>query len=360
MARLASASTNSGGGTRSSAAIKNKSPASVLDQPSLLPADHPHVPRESPHRNTRGADQRSLSRQPMVIYDEEEKRPALHKKTKSSVSLKSLLTGDKDKTKTLKSKASEREKDKSPKKSKSSTSLSAIFSRPKSSKGSDAPEEDGNKENQIPPAKGDTAPTPIWAQYATSIPMQNLEGAKVPLNDNTRVQTEISLYKSENCSPSEQGNFRGPSRPTLVRKGELASRPKSDCLPSSGSTNKIMGTLSRLRKHSDELSREQDSTNPSSTSDHDRRSSLEKALSFVRRPSQDERRNRGVGHPSATHSSKRSSRVMAAVAALQGKEKENKAMVEAHKFAEAPPVDPYSIDQALEKLLVRMLPATSP
>ena len=352
MARLATASAHSEGCNRPSVGIKNKNPACILDQPSLLPADHPHAPRVLPHRNTRGADQRSLSRQPMMIYDEEEKRPGLHKKTKSSVSLKSLLTGDKDKTKTLKSKASERDKDKGPKKSKSSTSLSAIFSRPKSSKGSGDPGEDGNKENQIPPPKSDTTSTPIWAQYATSIPMQNLEGAKVPLNDNDRIQNELSLYTSENYSPSKPGNLCGSSGPTLVHKGELASRPKSDCLPSSASTNKIMETLSRLRKHSDELSREQVPNNLSTTRDRDRRSSLEKALSFARPSSQDERRNSGAEHPSTTQSSKRSSRVMAAVAALQGKEKENKPMVEAHKVVEAPPVDPYYIDRALEKLLV--------
>ena len=138
-----------------------------------------------------------------------------------------------------------------------------------------------------------------------------------------------------------------------MQGGELRPRPKSDVLPSNPSKNAFIGTLSRLRKGSDELSREQNPSNKPVTRSSSRRSSLEKALSLVQRPSQDNDKNRHGVIRSQLSGSKQSSRVMAAVAALQGKSREPEQTCDDQKRKPGPELNQKAIDDALEELLVR-------
>ncbi|KAK3077347.1 hypothetical protein LTS18_010521, partial [Coniosporium uncinatum] len=107
----------------------------------MMPPDHPHANGPSQrvlsdiHNN-----QQNIPSSPSK--EQKEERPkGLHKKTKSSVSLRSLGR-DKDKEKDRETKSPSKkslrskegkESQAKPKKSKSSTNLAAIFSRPKSS-----------------------------------------------------------------------------------------------------------------------------------------------------------------------------------------------------------------------------------
>ena len=319
--------------------------------PLVLPQDHPHA-RPGLQKNSGSRDGlRSSSRKPIEIFDEEQQRPDLYEKTKSSVSLKSLLTGDKEKKGVRRAKASDTDVEKKPKKSKSATSLSAIFSRPKSFKGHKDTQADHDKENQTPPTTADSTSAPIWAQYARQIPESVQSVSKIPLNDSHEVVQEISLYTPGNYSPSKQRNFHDYSTPTLMHKSESKPRPKSDSLPPSPSSNAFIGTLSRSKKRSTEITRDQEPDGQPTTRGSSRRSSLEIALSIVRRPSQ-EKSSETYPRPQAP-TPKRSSRVMAAVAALQGKNREMVQAPEAQKPMPSPVMDPKAIDEALEKLLVR-------
>ena len=350
MARLARHVSSLESGSKQTASSQGLG-APVPIESFILPIDHPHA-RPGLQKSSGGGDAvRSSSRKPLEIYDEEQKRPGLHKKTKSSVSLKSLLIGEKEKTKTSKAKDFDKDVAKKPKKTKSSTSLSAIFSRPKSLKDSKANPVDTNKENQTPPRTADSTSVPIWAQYATHIPEPPQGISKVPLNDSYEIAQEISLYTPANYSPSKQRNFHEHSRPTLINRDATKPRPKSDLLPSSPSTNVLMGTLARLRKRSDDISRETDAGSRPMTRSSSRRSSFEKALLVVRRTSQS--KDQEAEATARGPNSKRSSRVMAAVAALQGKHKESTQASDMQKPTPLPSIDPRAIDDALEQLLVR-------
>ena len=357
MARLAQYSSSVESHGHQAAISHNRDGAQPPMQSFILPIDHPHARPGLQKQSGSGDGGPASSRKPIEIYDEEQKRrPGLHKKTKSSISLKSILIGDREKTKASRAKAPERDVEKKPKKPKSSTSLSAIFSRPKSSKGPKETYADYDKENQTPPRIAEPTSAPIWAQYATQLPDLVRDANKVPLNDSYEITQEISLYTPENYSPSKQRNFHDYSTPTLMQRGETNLRPKSDLLPSSPLANTFTGTLSRFRKRSAEIARDQESSSRPATRGSSRRSSLEIALSIVRRPSQDKKREK-IAAPQAP-TSKRSSRVMAAVAALQGKNQDTVQTPEIQP-PPSPIMDARAVDDALEKLLVRLSPPLS-
>ena len=170
-------------------------------------------------------------------------------------------------------KSEEKEKDvakEKPKKSKSSTNLASLLSRPRSSgksssKGSVQPKD---KENVTPPGSAVTAPpTPIWAQFATTQPLERIQSTtKVPLNDGLDQIDRPKLYDAHNVSPSKYTVSHDNDMPVLK------ARPKSTYGGYASATKSAFAeTVAGLRKPS--LGRKQsESTNgeaPKGRQSHD-------------------------------------------------------------------------------------------
>jgi len=266
---------------------------------SFLPHDHPH------HRalGELQQNQQSQTLNPPK-KSKEGKRPntsgeghkSLHKKTLSSISLKSLTGRDGDK-------ASKSKDETKPKRTKSSTNLSNLLSRTKSSKSlrKEAAEEEArqqkDKENQNPtsPAPTDTParPPPIYAQFSSECFARQPLGGKF-------LEDEIDLYTPREYSPGKQRNFyEGPGHaPTLGRRDSGSQRPRSTYLPSNFSIQDISRRISggSSRRNSAEIIRK---------------------VSGARRSSSE----REVAAKSEKTGPHRGQRVLAAVSALSAKSK---------------------------------------
>jgi len=238
------------------------------------------------------------------------------------------------------------------KKSKSTTSLSAMFGKMNRSTrdvAAYAPQQQSHgKENTSPPESAvESADTPIWAQFASagsneSRPSQ--EGR--PSHD---VHEEIDRYTPKDYSPGKQRNFFGSTRtsqPSL--RPAVKERPRSTVF---APTDSFMGALGRkvssarssmegrrsedsARRISKEELRSMQTARPALVHRHSERSDRSASGSSNEQPPAKEKLN----------VTKRGSRVMAAVAALQGKPK-------APSVKEEDALDPKVVDREFESVL---------
>jgi len=225
--------------------------------------------------------------------------------------------------------------DKPMKKSKSSTSLSALLSRPRSSKGlkGDHSHQKNDKENQTPPSTGDMAPPPIWAQFATQGVPALSSITKIPLNDRRSVDEEIRRSTPGAYSLLKQRNFQGYQKPTLSGRSDSKPRPKSECLVPRPTRESFAETVSDLRKSEVEASRRPLSTGKPAG----------------QRPNVELRKSSDSDGGSGLTTTKRGSRVMAAVAAFNGNGKElPREPIESLPNIE---LDPQAVESAFESLL---------
>lgn len=296
---------------------------------------------------------RSSPTKPIEVYEDKTKPRDVQKKGKSSISIKAAVSGENEHTTDLRS--SKKSESMKPKKSKSSTSLSALLSKAKPSKDPDSSFENQqkDKENRTPPRRTDAAPAPpIWAQFATQ-PAQELPTTrKVSLNDARDIADEMARYTPREYSPSKQRNFHD-YQPTLSRRLEPKPRPKSAFLPTNHSTASFAETLSKLR-NINKLPPHPDGQNqilqPRRSVENERASpSYDDSSERILR-----RETRKVSSDSAKFTGttgKRGSRVMAVVAAFNGKAKGSSAG-EPEKETPNIPVDVKAIETAFESLLV--------
>lgn len=318
----------------------------------MRPQDYVSTKQQLRDQSRNRENLRSSPEKPIEIYKDKSRKTGLHKKTKSSVSLKSLMGNEKGHA--SKAKAPKKHDDTKPKKSKSSTSLSALLSRPKSSKDlkSDCSPQQKEKENQTPPQTADIAPPPIWAQFATQAFQASTKSTKVPLNDLYDVDDEIKKYTPHDYSPSKQRNFDDFQQPSLAQKTGLKPRPKSAFIASGPSNTTFPEILSSFRK-TDDGKRSSELSNQN----HQPRSSVDSG-----KPAREARQSRSSGldkgrqvsddsSKSALTMGKRGSRVMAAVAAFNGKAKPSVKTPAKETLDNT--VDAKSIENAFENLLVR-------
>lgn len=320
----------------------------------LLPSDHPHgqhLLQESPkiNDNVHPSPKKSIE-----VYEDDIRIYGLHKKSKSSVSLKSLIGNDKDKE--LKRVSPEKKDNKKPKKSKSSTSLSALLSRPKSSKGpkTDNSHESKDKENQTPPTTGEIAPRPIWAQFASERDESFGSPTKIPLNDIDDLTDEMALYTPQDYSPSKQRNFGDCERPTLSRGIDRRPRPKSAVLPSAPSNRSFTETISRLRQGSGDKGQKRlpsDDLQAQYTQQESRRPSDERKVVGSQIDAEQVKCEDSLEQTWTR--AKGGSRVMAAVAAFNDRSQEPAQQLATVSKSPGPPLDPAAINNAFEELLVR-------
>lgn len=316
----------------------------------LLPPDHPHS-----HLRSADRDQNIPSNPPSPRKSHDAKASpvkGLHKKTLSSVSLRSLgREKDKDKTKEKQSREPSRAREEvpmagKPKKTKSSTNLAGMFSKNKQSKEpKSTPGRD--KENTTPPSSATAAgpvQTPIWAQFSSQLPLQEVTTtSKVPLNDRHSLEEEIARYTPDNYSPSKQRNFFDYGQPSLQKRPQVKERPKSTILPTGNSTTSLFDTLSR-KKSNDRVPLSDSKGNGGKMKQSASSKSIPSPGLLGRTTSDEDKKDDAAKQVS--NATKRTNRVMAAVAALNGKTKRTDA-------SSTSPVkmDPKVVDAEFEAVL---------
>jgi hypothetical protein len=238
------------------------------------------------------------------------------------------------------------------KKSKSTTSLSAMFGKMNRSTkdvAAYAPQSQPHgKENTSPPESAvESADTPIWAQFASagsndSRPSQESR----PSRD---IHEEIDKYTPKDYSPSKQRNFFGSTRTTQPSLRPAAKeRPRSTVFAPTDSFMEALGrkvssarssmegriSEDSARRISKEELRAMQTGRPALVHRHSERSDRSASGSSNEQPIAKEKLN----------ITKRGSRVMAAVAALQGKPK-------APSVKEEDVLDPKVVDKEFESVL---------
>ncbi|KAJ4984629.1 GTPase-binding protein rid1 [Stagonosporopsis vannaccii] len=324
-------------------------PSAPMNAP-LLPPDHPHSQLRT------GNDQ--LENLPILTSSPRKQshdtrssspRKGLHKKTLSTVSLRSL---GKDRAKEkqsidLRQSPEEETVFDNSKKIKSSTNLASMFGKSKSRKIGRSPSKDKENTNPFSPALASEPPrTPIWAQFSSQ-PLHDItDTSKAPLNEQRHsLEDEINLYTPQNYSPSKQRDFFDVGRPSLQKRPTPKERPKSMHVPKS--TTSLLDTFSR-KKSGDRAPLTDAQGNGERTRDSSPSKSKPTRPTLDRASTDIGRRPSGNGSmdppPSPT---KKHNRVMAAVAAFNGRAKQ----------ADAPPAsptkefDPKIVDAEFEEVL---------
>jgi hypothetical protein len=273
---------------------------------SLLPPDHPHAGQRvlGEIRNPSGGS----PAKPQDVMKETKPR-GFHKKTLSTVSLRSL---GKDKDSDTGSKNS-KESSKKLVKTKSITGLSAVFAKNRSQKDLREVASGRGKENTTPPSSA-VAPeqTPIWAQFRTAPYQEVTTTSSIPLNDRRSIEQEIARYTPKEYSPSKQRNFYDLQQPALQKRPSRDQRPQSVFLPASASATSLLENITR------KMSGERERPSPAKPS-NDRQN----ASKIVLRRTSSERRAISDYQPKSGPTTRsKGSRVMAAVAAINGKAKD--------------------------------------
>ncbi|KAK5130173.1 hypothetical protein LTR08_002427 [Meristemomyces frigidus] len=238
----------------------------------------------------------------------------------------------------------------SAKKSKSSTNLSAMFARiNRSSKDLSTAVQHKDKENTTPPTSASVhGETPIWAQFASKT-----KSATRPSSRDSKsahdIHDEIAKYTPQEYDPSKQRNFDGSfDRPR--QRPTLGSRPLSAYVLG---TEGLVGAIGRRvsgHRASIESRRSEDASRQSK--EQNRRVSGEKIVAMQKSSIERKVSNRsptdqpGPGKEKLTVA-KKGGRVMAAVAAFQGRAKKEQ---QPHANME-PELNPKGVDEAFEAVL---------
>lgn len=237
-----------------------------------------------------------------------------------------------------------------PKKSKSSTSLSAMFgkmnrsSKDLSTYAAQAPTRPRDKENTSPPSSASgPMETPIWAQYASNTAKPSSRPVSRDSKSTNNIQDEIAKYTPVDYSPSKQRNFQGPlDQPSL--RPAVKARPQSTYVQPTESFVEAVGRRVSGARASLDIRRSEDSGRR--LSKEHRRISIDKPV--LKRASTDRKVSGSSTEQAAPKDrlniTKRGGRVMAAVAAWQGKGKDPAGKPEAA-------LDPKDVDKAFEAVL---------
>ncbi|EGC43206.1 conserved hypothetical protein [Histoplasma capsulatum var. duboisii H88] len=291
--------------------------------PPMLPLDHPHSYTQWPlsevsHNGHQPSNARLRNKSSEANSDY-----SLHKKTKSSVSLRSLMKDFTTPNKTPSPEITVREK--KAKKTKSSTSLSAIFRRSqRGRRDNTSNKQQKDKENMNPPHSPTVEISPLYSHFG-STSQQQVQGGNRYLPERGRtLDEEMSLYTPRGYSPSKQRNFHGHQLPFLTKRSDTKPRPKSEfVLPTSSFMKDMLASVQRS----------------GASNEQQWQKAGDSRANHVRRGSPTEHELKKRHEPGG----KRGSRVLAAITALNAKEK---AMEPPQK-----PLDSDGIEGAFEALL---------
>ncbi|KAI5357063.1 Putative formin, GTPase-binding domain, armadillo-like helical [Septoria linicola] len=243
-----------------------------------------------------------------------------------------------------------------PKKSKSSTNLAGVFGRMnRSSKDlSKLVSEEKNKENTSPiehePA---AAPTPIWAQMASTNVSSESRARPVSREKPSShdLLAEIDRYTPQEYNASTQRNFNGTFEEPSLRPSLSKPRPQSY---HSTNGDGMLGAFGRRvsgGKSSVEGRKSEDS-NRVLDRPHNSRVSLERERILAQNGTDRKASGSSAELPAGKEKlnmTKRGGRVMAAVAMFQGKTKDRISSKE--KGKEEAPLDPRAVDAQFEEVL---------
>lgn len=321
----------------------------------VLPPGQFHMKLQTNEETSHRDALRSSLTKPIDVYEDRTRPWDMQRKGKSSTSVKSVVGGENGLI--AEDKSPKKSENMKPKKSKSSTNLSALLSKARPSKDgvSDYETPQKDKENQTPPRSSDAAAVPpIWAQFATQPSKEPAASRKVPLNDARDINDEMALYTPRDYSPSKQRNFHD-YQPNLFRKSEPKPRPKSAFFPSDHSTASFAETLSKLRNINKNPSRSdgQKQLLQSRRSIENERGSPSYEESSERIFRKEHRKVSSDSSKAYATTGKRGSRVMAVVAAFNGKAKGS--VKEQERETANIPLDVKAIESAFESLLVGLL-----
>ncbi|PNS16559.1 GTPase-binding protein rid1 [Sphaceloma murrayae] len=318
----------------------------------LLPPDHPHANvGESENVGPIAIEEKRSPRKKEQEQDRKE-----HKRSKSVVSLRSLVGGDskssKDKDRKAKDQSPEKKSLRRPKKEKSSTGLSALFAK-KNKSVKDLSQPAQRDEPQTPSSSvNDPADTPIWAQFASQKDTE--EDVKYPRvrpdvsDEKLRgVKSEIDRYTPKEYDPYAQRDFQA-IRPAL-------SRPTSSYRPRSAVLAPPAPLLSDLQRALEAAQRSQlGSRGSDSSSISVKGIGGETSTAPSSRPQSVHFETARQASGSSTEQApakdiavaKRGARVAAAVAAIDFRGP-------ATKKPDTPRVDPREVEEAFEAVLER-------
>jgi hypothetical protein len=330
-------------------------------QTPLLPPDHPHSQTQATTRTQSIPTNPPSPQKPQDTSASPKK--SLHKKTLSSVSLRTLANRE-EKTKDKKSMDARRPREQEvaaekPKRPKSSSNLAAMFGKGRTKDRSQSPskqppqsptKQPRDQENASPP-RSSNAPAPlrapIWAEFS-STPLQEVTTtSRVPLNDQRQsVEDEIALYTPQPYSPTKQRNFFDYGQPSLQQRPPAKERPKSMVAPKSSSTASIFETFGRKKSNerqplSDTKGNEGRVRESASSKNMPQRPPFGRSSTDTSRK---EVNSKAVAQ--ATVSAKKPNRVMAAVAAFNGKSRQMEAPTSPTKL------DAKTVDAEFEVVLV--------
>ncbi|KAF1945342.1 hypothetical protein EJ02DRAFT_369730 [Clathrospora elynae] len=287
-------------------------PAPTFQTP-LLPPDHPHSQlRAATRTETIPTNPPPPQKAPDVRPDA---KKSLHKRTLSSVSLRTLARKE-DKPRDKPSSEARRPHEEAQmgekaKKPKSSTNLAAMFGKGRSRETKQSPaKQPRDKENTTPPSTANApAPPrpPIWAQFSSQ--QEATTTSKVPLNDQRRsIEAEMTIYSPHDYSPTKQ-------RPAAKE------RPKSMVVPKTTSTTSLLETFSR-KKNNDRQPLSDTKGNEGRIKESASSKSIPARPPLGRASSDIGRKDLAVKPLAAPPAAvKKPNRVMAAVAAFNGKSK---------------------------------------
>jgi hypothetical protein len=274
---------------------------------------------------------------------EENARPPArpgHKKSGSSVSLKTLLMG-KDKASATGSVSSTdgQAAEKMLKKTKSATNIAGLLKK-KSKK--DLKEDVGRAESQSPTkSRPVERSTPIWEQFATQ-PLATPEGNMMyPASQKQTLQQEIDLYTPKDYSeykPAEQRNFHGmaPTTPS-----SLDYKPPQRPFLEHKSSRSSIFTENIDDYDNDELKR------PRSRDHATSRASCSGTPVAARPPLQ----TRSTDPPATDGKNKRGSKVFDAIQNFNMKTRKDDRLTPQTSHSTSPPLSPQELDSAFEKVL---------
>ncbi|KAJ5671637.1 Diaphanous GTPase-binding [Penicillium longicatenatum] len=265
---------------------------------------------------------------PTTKFGNKEGKGALHKKTKSAVSLKSLRSYMERKD--GRSEEPEVSDEMQPKKAKSNNSLSAILKRSQRGR-KDGSKQSRDKENRSPTDLVDSMPSPVWSQESVpSYQQQANQSQQNSTADRQRsVADELSLYTPKGYSPAQQRNFYDYHQPSLTRASQSKPRPKSENFAANKKAKDVLGSLQRMP------------TNDGNAIDRvDSASSKGHGLERARKMSAPE--PLAPKSPEKDANPKRLSRVQAAISAFNAKDKD----ADVHRH-----LDSKDVESEFEKLL---------
>ncbi|RMZ67638.1 GTPase binding Rid1 [Pyrenophora seminiperda CCB06] len=330
-----------GGSLSNDAVTKPPYLAASAFQAPLLPPDHPHSQMRAQHEN-------NAMGPPSPRKSQSSPRKSLNKKTLSAVSLRSMAARKEEKPRVNDSFDSRRSEEEGltekPKRPKSSSNLATMFGKRREKS---PVKESRDKENTTPPrsAHAQAPPrTPIWAEFSSQQPAPT--SSKAPPNDQRRsVEEEIELYTPREYSPTKQRNFFDYGLPSL--RPAAKERPKSMVVPKTTSTTSLLETFSRKKSgdrvpFSDIKGNEGRARESSPSKNNPARPGFSRASTdtgtreFSMEPMA----------PPPPVSPKKQNRVMAAVAAFNGKAKQGD-----DTPAAASKPDPKVVDAEFEEVL---------